>query len=159
MKKIIPICILMLLSLNICWAQSDSENPKDTVYRFVEQMAQYPGGIEALHMFLARTVEYPEPARVNNIQGTVLVEFIVETDGSVSNVKVKIPVHPTLDSAAVRAVRQLPNWKPALNQGVPERCYYQVPISFRMSGKVSQERPMTKKEAKQAAKLEKKLKK
>ena len=99
---------------------------------FTEEMPEYPGGMEALNSFLSKEIQYPEVARNNGITGTVLVEFVVERDGRVSNAKVKVPLYPDCDKEAVRGIMAMPRWKPGKNMGKPVRCFYQVPVTFRM---------------------------
>ena len=99
---------------------------------FTEEMPEYPGGMEALNSFLSKEIQYPEVARNNGITGTVLVEFVVERDGRMSNAKVKVPLYPDCDKEAVRGIMAMPRWKPGKNMGKPVRCFYQVPVTFRM---------------------------
>lgn len=99
---------------------------------FVEEMPEFPGGMDSLYAFLAREIQYPPIAKDNGITGTVLVEFVVEDDGRVTNAKVKVPLFPECDKEAVRAVMSMPKWKPGKNMGKPVRCYYQVPVTFRL---------------------------
>lgn len=100
------------------------------IVRFAEQMPEFIGGIEALYEFLQKNLLYPQSARENNVQGTVLIEFVVERDGSVSNVKVAAPLFPACDQEAVRVVQQLPKWKPGMQMNKPVRVYYNLPIKF-----------------------------
>jgi len=104
---------------------------EDSPLMFVEEMPEFPGGMDALQAFLVREIQYPQVAKDNGITGTVLVEFIVEKDGSVTNAKVKVPLFPECDKEACRAVMSMPKWKPGKNMGKPVQCYYQVPITFR----------------------------
>ena len=106
---------------------SDVEPPEN----WTEEMPEFPGGDEALNAFLTREIQYPELARTSGITGTVLIEFVVEKDGSVSNARVKAPLFPECDKEALRGVMAMPNWKPGKNNGRPTRCYYQVPVTFR----------------------------
>ena len=99
---------------------------------FVEEMPEFPGGMDSLYALLAREIQYPPIAKDNGITGTVLVEFVVEEDGRVTNAKVKVPLFPECDKEAVRAVMSMPKWKPGKNMGKPVRCYYQVPVTFRL---------------------------
>ncbi len=85
-----------------------------------------------MQVFLANEIQYPQVARDYGITGTVLVEFVVEEDGQVTNGKVKAPLFPECDKEAVRAVMSLPKWKPGKNMGKPVRCYYQVPVTFQL---------------------------
>ena len=95
-----------------------------------EEMPEFPGGMDSLQAFLVREIQYPQVAKDNGITGTVLVEFVVEKDGSVTNAKVKVPLFPECDKEACRAVMSMPKWKPGKNMGKPVRSYYQVPITF-----------------------------
>ena len=107
---------------------SDSE---DSPFKFVEEMPEFPGGPDSLNAFLSREIQYPPVAKNNGITGTVLVEFVVEKDGRVTNAKVKVPLFPECDKEAVQCVMSMPKWKPGKNMGKPVRCYYQVPVTFR----------------------------
>ena len=95
-----------------------------------EEMPEFPGGMDSLQAFLVREIQYPQVAKDNGITGTVLVEFVVEKDGQVTNAKVKVPLSPECDKEAVRGVMSMPKWKPGKNMGKPVRSYYQVPITF-----------------------------
>ena len=99
---------------------------------FTEEMPEFPGGMEAVTAFLAKEIKYPELARTNNIQGTVLIEFVVEKDGRVSNPKVLVPLFPDCDKEAMRGILAMPKWKPGKNMGKPVRCYFDVPVKFQL---------------------------
>ena len=107
------------------------EPPGEPVSRVVEEYPEFPGGADSLQAFLAREIQYPPVAKNNGITGTVLVEFVVEEDGQVSNAKVKVPLFPECDKEAVRGVMSMPKWKPGKNMGKPVRCFYQVAVTFR----------------------------
>ena len=108
------------------------EPPGEPVSRVVEEYPEFPGGADSLQAFLAREIQYPPVAKNNGITGTVLVEFVVEKDGQVTNAKVKVPLFPECDKEAVRGVMSMPKWKPGKNMGKPVRCWYQVPVTFRL---------------------------
>ena len=103
----------------------------EDVYMFTEEMPTFPDAPKALISYINKVRRYPETALENGIEGTVLVEFIVEKDGSVSHVNVKVPLFPECDEEAVRIIKSMPKWNPAKIQGDPVRCYYQVPVVFR----------------------------
>jgi protein TonB len=98
--------------------------------RFVEEMPEPIGGMEALYAFLQSNLRYPEVARNNNIQGSVFVEFVVERDGSITDVRVLVGVYPELDQEAVRVVRMMPKWRPGKQMGKAVRVYFNIPIRF-----------------------------
>lgn len=96
----------------------------------VEKMPEFPGGAKALNEYLNNNLVYPALAKEAGAQGTVLVEFVVEKDGSVSNATVKVSQFPALDEEALRVVRSLPKWNPGEANGRKVRVYYNVPIRF-----------------------------
>ena len=112
-------------------AQSEVEIGDDIVSRFVEEMPEFPGGQDSLNAFLSREIQYPPIAKKNGISGTVLIEFVVEKDGRVTNGVVKVSLSPDCDEEALRGVMAMPKWKPGKNMGKPVRCYFMVPITFR----------------------------
>lgn len=100
------------------------------VFVVVEDSPQFPGGDDARMAFMANTITYPVEARNKGIQGTVYVTFIIEKDGSVSNVKVLRGVHKSLDEEAIRVVKNMPVWKPGMQRGKPVRVQYNMPMKF-----------------------------
>ena len=108
--------------------------PVDTVenlpppVRFAEEMPEFIGGMEKMYEFLQSKLTYPESARISNISGIVLVEFVVERDGSVTNVKVILPLYPECDKEVVKVVQMMPKWKPGKSMGEPVRCFFHIPI-------------------------------
>ncbi|MBO2524127.1 MAG: energy transducer TonB [Bacteroidales bacterium] len=108
----------------------EEEAEEAPVVRFAEKMPEFPGGTEAMYSFLQKELTYPEVARNNGIQGTVLLEFVVERDGSVSNVKPVVSLFPECDAEAIRVVKKMPKWKPGEQLGKPVRCYFNIPIRF-----------------------------
>lgn len=101
-----------------------------TSYRFVEQMPEFPGGNDSLLIYLKNNIQYPENCKKDSISGVVLIEFIIEKDGSVTNVKPIVKAVPELDAEAVRVIENMPKWKPGKQQGKPVRVSMQIPIRF-----------------------------
>ncbi|MDO5035704.1 MAG: energy transducer TonB [Porphyromonas sp.] len=104
----------------------------DHIFEFLEEEPEFPGGVGALMKWLSDHINYPPIAAENNVQGRVLVSFVVERDGSVSDVKVVRGVDPNLDKEAVRVVKLLPKWKPGMQTGKPVRYRYNLPVTFRL---------------------------
>lgn len=100
------------------------------VFFIVENMPEFPGGELALRKYIAENVRYPEMAKENDIQGTVYVRFVVDTDGSVKNVEVIRGVDPLLDKEAIRVIQSLPKWKPGKQRGKAVKVSHSVPIKF-----------------------------
>lgn len=104
----------------------------DKIFESVEQQAQFPGGKTALLKWLSSNLRYPEAAQQNNIQGRVLVKFIIEKDGTVADPVIIHGVDPDLDKEAIRVIRSMPRWEPGKNNGVPARSYFTIPIGFKL---------------------------
>jgi len=113
-------------------AQEDEVEEEPQVFIIVEDMPEFPGGELALRKYIAENVRYPEMAKENDIQGTVYVRFVVDTDGSVKNVEVLRGVDPLLDKEAVRVVQSLPKWKPGKQRGKAVKVSHSVPIKFQL---------------------------
>lgn len=102
------------------------------VFRAVEQMPQFPGGQAALMSWLSKNIRYPQMALQNDISGKVVVEFVVEKDGSVGSTKIIRGVDKDLDREALRVVKAMPKWQPGKNNGQAVRCYYTLPVTFKI---------------------------
>ena len=113
-------------------AKASMKPDKDGVYQIVEEMPEFPNGIEGLMDYVAQNVKYPESAKENNLQGRVLVKFVIEKDGSVSNVEVGRGWGNELDDEAVRVVKAMPKWKPGKQDGKPVRVSFMLPINFKL---------------------------
>jgi protein TonB len=117
-------------------AQDTTVVEEDTkVFNMVEQLPEFPGGDVARQKFLIDNVKYPKTAKIAGLQGTVIITFIIEPDGSVSNCEVQRSVHPVLDEEALRVCKMMPNWKPGIQRGKPVRVQYRMPITFSLEGK------------------------
>jgi len=112
------------------WKVPDDKNKK--VYDVVEQMPSFPGGNGALMEFLNENTHFPLTAKEQGIQGRVVVSFIIEEDGSLTDIQVCRSVDSALDKEAIRVVRSMPNWIPGRQNGKPTRVKYNVPVSFRL---------------------------
>lgn len=102
------------------------------VFDVVEEMPSFPGGNGALMSYLASNIKYPVVAQENGVQGRVIVSFVVERDGSISDVRVARSVDPSLDREAQRVVKSMPRWKPGKQNGSAVRVKYTVPVVFRL---------------------------
>jgi protein TonB len=109
------------------------ETEKEPPLRFVEDMPQFPGGAEAWVAYLQKELKYPESCRILNLSGVVVVEFIVEKDGKISNVKAITQVYPDLDDEAKRVISASPKWIPGKQMGKPVRVTYTIPIRFTLN--------------------------
>ena len=108
----------------------DSLKDNQEVFMIVEQLPTFPEGEEAFSKFLSENIVYPQQAREAGIEGRVMVGFIVESDGEITNVKVLRSIDPVLDEEAIRVIKMMPKWNPGKLQGKAVRVQYQVPITF-----------------------------
>lgn len=110
------------------------EEESDVVlFSVVETMPQYPGGNNGLIQYIGSNLIYPAYAQENGIQGRVIVQFWVETDGTIKDVVVVRGIDPSLDQEAIRIVKSMPKWKPAMQRGKPTRVKYTLPITFKLN--------------------------
>jgi protein TonB len=107
---------------------------KEEIFRSVEQMPQFPGGDAALLKYLSSHINYPPMAAENNVQGKVTLQFVVEKDGRVGEVKVIRSVDKDLDREAIRVVKTLPKFTPGRQNGQPVRVWYTLPVTFKLQG-------------------------
>ena len=105
---------------------------ENKVFEVVEQMPQFPGGNAALMEYLRSNTHYPVVAAENGVQGRVSISFVVEKDGSITDVQVARPVDPSLDKEAARVVKSMPKWQPGKQNGSFVRVRYIVPVTFRL---------------------------
>ena len=116
------------------WDVIEVEEAADTTEAFmvIENMPQFPGGDEAMFEFFRNNVTYPENCIADSIQGRVIATFIVEKDGSITDIEVVRSVHPDLDAEAVRVIKAMPAWNPGTQRGKPVRVRYTIPVLFKL---------------------------
>lgn len=109
------------------------EDPEENrIHVVVERMPEFPGGEAAMNQFINRTIRYPVIAQENGIQGRVVVQFVVNTDGKIVDVEVVRGVEESLDKEAIRVVKAMPPWNPGRQGGKNVRVKYTLPIRFRI---------------------------
>ena len=137
MKKLILFISLVLMS----WASGMAQNPvsnggniseSEPVMEKPEKLAQFPGGMDAYVRFLSSNLQYPEKARHEGVQGKVVLQFIVDKNGYIRNIKVLKSLSPECDKEAIRMVKAMPRWFAAENGGQKVNCLYTCPITFRL---------------------------
>lgn len=106
------------------------ENRDKSKLAIVDQLPVFPGGLYYLVSYLSENVLYPEEALTKQIQGRVIVSFVVETDGTLSNIQIEQSVSPSLDEEALRVVRNMPRWIPAKQSRNPIKLKFNLPINF-----------------------------
>ncbi|MCM1370046.1 MAG: energy transducer TonB [Candidatus Amulumruptor caecigallinarius] len=112
--------------------EPEVKHKEEEIFVAVEQPAQFPGGMPALMKWLSNNIRYPEAAQQNDIQGKVIVKFVVEKDGSIGNVTVLKGVDRDLDREAIRVVKKMPKWQAGKNNGVAVRSYFNLPVTFKL---------------------------
>ncbi|MFA6751517.1 MAG: energy transducer TonB, partial [Fermentimonas sp.] len=102
------------------------------IFMVVEEQPEFPGGNEALMKYLSENIKYPFIALDNGIQGSVITNFVIEKDGTLTDVKVARGVDPSLDKEALRLIEAMPRWKPGKQKGEVVRVRYSLPVVFRL---------------------------
>ncbi len=110
----------------------EEEVVEQEIFTIVETMPSFPGGQEKLMQYLATNIKYPQIARESNVQGRVYLSFVVEPDGSVSNVKVLRGIGAGCDEEAMRVVKAMPKWSPGKQRGKSVRVSYNLPVNFKL---------------------------
>ena len=111
---------------------TQAEPEPEKVFDMVEQMPAFPGGMQELMVYLGKNIKYPTIAQENGTQGRVIIQFVVERDGTISDVRVARGVDPYLDKEAVRVVKSMPKWIPGKQNGKAVRVKFTVPVMFRL---------------------------
>lgn len=138
MKTILQTFVAVLIlgmasTLNTSELYAQTELIKSNETQTLDKTPSYPGGIEELTNYLANNIRYPEAARAKKIEGTVIVKYIVETDGSISNVEILRGIGAGCDQEAIRVVKESKDWLPGEKEGKKVRTQMRIPINFRLS--------------------------
>ena len=123
---------ILLLILCVFVASLKGFSQENIVYEVVDEMPEFPGGVAKMNEYLGNNIVYPNYAIENNIEGRVIVEFIVNADGTLTNLQIKRSIHESLDNEALRVVKSMPKWKPGKLHGKQVRVKYVLPISFNL---------------------------
>ncbi|MFW5832307.1 MAG: energy transducer TonB [Prolixibacteraceae bacterium] len=132
-KLMIPVALLMVVSFSI--SAQNNENKNKVYFEEVDEMPEYPGGKEALFKFISENVQYPENAKKEGVTGKVYVSFVVDKNGSVSDVEIARGVDSELDKEAVRVLKKLEKWKPGKKDGELVKVGFTMPIHFALIDK------------------------
>ena len=127
----LSVLAILLISSTTVTAQN-KKTSNDKVFEKVEDMPEFPGGEKAMMDFVAQNVQYPKEAMEKEISGRVLVGFIVEKDGSISETEVVKGIGGGCDEEAVRVVKAMPKWKPGKQKGKPVRVHFMLPLTFKL---------------------------
>jgi protein TonB len=131
MKKLVLMSLMAVFCLTTVSAQKTVVSQKnDKVFDVVEQMPEYPGGMQALFEFISQNIKYPADAQKQKVEGRVLAKFVIETDGSISDIEVVKNAFPSLDAEAVRVIQAMPKWIPGRQKGQAVRVKFVMPINF-----------------------------
>ena len=128
--KVALMTLVLLFSFMTSTAQTKKNN---MVYDVVEVMPQFPGGQIAMLKYIMENIKYPKQIMEEGVQGRVTVSFIVEKDGSISDVRPILSVHPLLNKEAVRVVKSMPKWTPGKQNGKPVRVRFNLPVMFKLN--------------------------
>ena len=120
--------------------EEKKENEEQVIFQVVEEMPNFPGGMNECMKFLARNIKYPVLAQEAKIEGRVIVQFVVDRDGSVNDIKVVRSISPQLDAEAVRVIGLMPKWNPGKQRGKAVAVKYTMPIQFRLDKPKAEEK-------------------
>lgn len=148
MMNTLPILLFFTILNTTLFAQLSEESPKvnvvpkepseaemkkviteETIYDLPDVEAQFNGGSKALQNYIAKNFKYPKKALKKNVQGRVYVSFVVEIDGSISNIHIDKGQHPSLDKEVIRLVKEMPKWKPGMANGKIVRTLCRMPVN------------------------------
>lgn len=127
MKNIIKLTVVLLCLLSI---DAVAQEARDSVYTFVEKMPEYPGD---LYRYLSKEIRYPAEDREKNKQGKVILQFIIEKDGSLTDITIIKSATKSMDEESMRVIRKMQNWKPAMQNEKPVRLRFTLPIDFKLT--------------------------
>ena len=131
MKKI-AFALLFIIGFFSSSYSQNSNSTEQEPFVFAEQMPEFPGGDNALMSFLQRNIKYPIKALKKNIEGIVMINFVVERDGRISKVNVTKGIGGGCDEEALRVIKKMPKWKPGKQGGKPVPVYFDIPVNFKI---------------------------
>lgn len=133
-QKLFFIMFALFATHAMGYAQEDSTTAKieTSVESVIEKQPEFPGGMNALMQYLQRSIRYPAICQQQGVQGRVVVQFVVDTDGSITDIQVVKRVNPHLDKEAVRIISAMPKWIPGMQKGENVRVRYAIPVNFRL---------------------------
>ncbi len=111
----------------------EEEVDEQQIFTIVEEQPEFPGGMAECYKWIGKNLNYPTISAENGVQGRVTVNFVVNADGSIVDVKVLRGVDPYLDKEAVRVVSKMPKWKPGKQRGKAVRCSFNLPVRFKLN--------------------------
>lgn len=127
-------CSVVVYVVDVHAQEQLDEESDDTIFLVVEKPAEYPGGLDSMFTFIGRNLKYPTSARRSDVEGVVYVAFVIEKNGSVSNISVVKGIHPECDAEAARVVSLFPNWKPGRNaRNKAVRSKFVLPIKYKLT--------------------------
>ncbi|MBQ8220358.1 MAG: energy transducer TonB [Bacteroidaceae bacterium] len=108
------------------------QKEKGEICQTPERLPEYPGGMKAMMEYLNKNIRYPKQCQKKGITGRVIAQFVINTDGSISDVEVIKKVHPLLDQEAVRVIQEMPKWQPGMQKGKNVRVRFTLPVNFNL---------------------------
>ena len=134
-RTLIALMMVVFSTMSVSVAMADGRgviNMEGKIYETVDILPEFPGGLAAMMSWLGQNIVYPDEALENNIQGKVLVKFVVEKDGSIGECTIVNGVDKALDEESLKVVSAMPKWKPGMNNGEAVRCFFTLPITFKL---------------------------
>lgn len=132
MKHTSIFLLLILFILSSCGMRNPKMSESDEIVDYPDIEAQYPGGAEAMKKYLAKNIRYPEVSMVNGEQGKVYVQFVIEKDGSLTQIEVLRGVSEAIDKETIRVISTMPKWTPAIYKRKYVRARARIPINYKL---------------------------
>ncbi|PAW93289.1 hypothetical protein CKK33_07160 [Mucilaginibacter sp. MD40] len=130
MKPILSLALFLALSVMFSQAQDSTQNKKVIIFKAIEKVPAYPGGVEAIGRHITQNLKYPEVAKLIGINGRIIISFVIDKQGVVREVTPVNCIGAGCESEAVKVIESLDTWSPGMQDGKPVRVQYQIPISF-----------------------------
>ena len=140
--RLILASLFLFIGMTMSYAQTKSQPTKEMtassqddpekIYESVDESPIFPGGFKALMKYLANNIQYPNEAVKSKIQGKVILQFVIERDGTIGDIGVRQGADPLLDAEAIRVVRSMPRWTPGKKDDKAVRCRFILPVVFRL---------------------------
>ncbi|MEY4603115.1 MAG: hypothetical protein RIT43_407 [Bacteroidota bacterium] len=127
LKSFLFLCLIFYAFGSNCQPKEDN-----TIYTYVDEEAAFRGGVEQMSRFISKKFRYPSKAIEENIEGRVIIRFVINKRGKVTNVEIEkgLPSCPECEEEAIRIIKSMPKWKPAETNGRKVNCYFRLPINF-----------------------------
>ena len=133
-KNFTLFCLCFIFAISVSLAQNNEASSDTTIFKLVDIPPSFPGGVTKLLKFLYSNIYYPKEAKSLGIDGQVIVQFVIDTDGSLTNVELLRDIGGGCGKEAIRVIKMMPNWNPGIFNNQPVKTQYILPVKFKLEG-------------------------